>query len=289
MDSRKVIFVTGATGNQGSATAINLAEKGFMVLALVRKINSPNNKKLIHPGIKLIEGDFDEPLSYSQHLKNIDGAFALFTYLKGTKKEIEQARSFIDAAMEMKVPFLLYSSVIGADSNSGIPHWESKNKIEQYIKNSGIHYTIIRPASLYQNFLIPDVRKRLVKGNLVMPVRKDKVQQFIGAEDIGKICTQIFLNPGKYIGRSFSIASDEMDMQSAAKKFSVVLGKPVKYSQLPGLLTRIFMGRDLHTMFSYVNSHDVCFVKNMPELKTEFPFLTPMENWINNNKESFIS
>ena len=289
MDSRKVIFVTGATGNQGSATAINLAEKGFDVLALVRKINSPNTKKLVHPNITLVEGDLDNPFSYSQHLKNVDGAFALFSYLEGTAKEIEQAQSFIDAAMKMKVPFLLYSSVIGADSNSGIPHWESKNKIEQYIKSSGIPYTIIRPASLYQNFFIPDVRKRLVKGNLVMPVKKDKVQQFIGAEDIGKICAQIFLYPEKYIGRTIHIAADEMDMQSAAKKFSDVLGKPVKYSQLPGLLTRIFMGRDLHTMFRYVNSHDVCFVKNMPELKSEFPFLTPMENWISNNKGSFTS
>lgn len=289
MDSRKVIFVTGATGNQGSGTAIDLAEKGFSVIALVRKIDSPNTKKLVHPGIRLVEGDLDNPLSYSQHLKNIDGAFALFTYLKGTKKEIEQAHSFIDAAKEMKVPFLLYSSVIGADSNSGIPHWESKNNIEQYIKSSGIPFTIIRPASLYQNFLIPDVRKRIVKGNLVMPVRKDKVQQFIGAEDIGKISTQIFLNPEKFIGRTLTVAADEMDMQSAAATFSDVLGKQIKYSKLPGLLTRIFMGKDLHTMFNYVNDNDVCYVKDMKTVKSEFPFLTPMREWISKNKSSFTS
>jgi hypothetical protein len=80
-----------------------------------------------------------------------------------------------------------------------------------------------------------------------------------------------------------------MDMQSTAATFSEVLGKPIKYSQLPGLLTRIFMGKDLHTMFNYVNENDVCYVKDMNALRSQFPFLTPMKDWISKNKSSFTS
>src|SRR5678816_3223020 len=104
----------------------------------------------------------------------------------------------------MNVPFLLYSSTIGADCGSRIPLWEAKNEIEIYLKNSGVPFTIVRPASLFQNFFIPDVRKRIVKGSLVTPVRKDKIQQFISTEDIGKICAHIFMNKEKFIGRTIT-------------------------------------------------------------------------------------
>ena len=67
-------------------------------------------------------------------------------------------------AKEYDVKHFLYSSVIGADLNTGIPHWESKFKIENHIKQINLPYTIIRPASLFENFLIPQVKSRIVKG-----------------------------------------------------------------------------------------------------------------------------
>jgi uncharacterized protein YbjT (DUF2867 family) len=44
---------------------------------------------------------------------------------------------------------LVYSSVANADKNTGIPHFESKYKIEQHIKNLGIPHTIIGPTFFY--------------------------------------------------------------------------------------------------------------------------------------------
>jgi uncharacterized protein YbjT (DUF2867 family) len=289
MEPHKTFFVTGASGNQGSATARNIAQNGFKVKALIRNPASAAAEKLKHPNIEIVQGDLNDPLSYKSHLKNIDGAFALFTFIKGVKNEIWQGKSFVDSAKEMNVPFILYSSVIGADSGSGIPHWESKNEIEQYLKNSGISYTIIRPSYFYQNFLFPEVHKRILKGKLVTPVRKDKVFQLISTDDVGRIAATILVNKEKYNHRTITIAADQMDMQTVAKTFSEVLGKPVSYSQLPGLLTRIFMGGDLHTMFKYMNSNDMLFVKNMQELKTELPFLTSFKDWVASNKSRFIS
>ena len=289
MERSKTVFVTGATGNQGGATARNLAENGCFVKAFVRNENSPKAEKLKRPYIQLIKGDLTDPATYKSHLTNIDGAFAMFTFENGVKKEIAQGISFINAAREMNVPFILYSSVIGADAGSGIPHWESKNEIEQHLKNSGIPYTIIRPTYFLENFFIPDVHKRIRKGKIVTPIKKDKVMQFIGTEDIGKICAHILLNKDRYFGRTITIAADQMDMQSAAQTFTAVLGKPISYSQLPGLLTRIFLGSDLHTMFKYINHNDVLFVKDMQQLKGEFPFLTPMKDWVSKNRLAFTS
>jgi uncharacterized protein YbjT (DUF2867 family) len=289
MEPLGTFFVTGASGNQGSATARYIAENGFRVKALARDPASRAAEKLKHQNIEVVQGDLNEPLSYKSHLKDIEGAFALFISTKGVKKEIWQGKTFIDSAKEMNVPFILYTSVIGADSGSGIPHWESKNEIERYLKDSGISYTIIRPSYFYQNFLFAEVHKRIVKGKLVTPVKKDKLFQLISTEDVGRIAAHILVNKEKYNHRTIPIAADEMDMQTAAKTFSEVLEKPVSYSQLPGLLTRIFMGADLHTMFTYMNNNDMLFVKNMQELKTEYPFLSSFKEWVARNRSLFIS
>jgi uncharacterized protein YbjT (DUF2867 family) len=289
MERSKTVFVTGASGNQGGATARNLAENGCFVKALVRNETSPKAEKLKRPFIQLIKGDLTDPSTYKTHLANIDGAFAMFTFVNGVKKEIAEGVSFIDTAKEMNVPFILYSSVIGADSGSGIPHWESKNAIEQYLKNSGIPYAIIRPSYFLDNFFIPDVHKRIRKGKMVTPVKKDKLMQFIGTEDVGRIAAHILMNKDHYFGRTLTIAADQMDMQTVAKTFTNILGKPISYSQLPGLLTRIFLGSDLHTMFKYLNNNDVLFVKNMQALKAEFPFLTSVKDWVSRNQSAFTS
>jgi uncharacterized protein YbjT (DUF2867 family) len=283
----KTFFVTGATGKQGSATAHNLAENNCSVKALVRNASSPQSEKLKRANIELVNGDLDDSASYKIHLKNVDGAFAMFTFMNGVKNEIAQGIAFIDVAKEMNVPFILYSSVIGADSGSGIPHWESKNLIEQHLKKSGIPYTIIRPTYFLENFFIPDVYKRLKKGKMVTPVRKDQIFQFISTEDVGKISAHILMNKERYLGRTISLAADQMEMQNAATTFSDVLGKPVTYSQLPGLLTRIFLGSDLHKMFKYMNNNDVLFVKNIDQLKAQYPYLTSMKDWVSKNRSAF--
>ena len=79
---------------------------------------------------------------------------------------------------------MVYSSVMAADLNTGIPHFDSKYVIEKYIHSKGIDYTILRPASFNENYLNPEVLKRLRKGKLVLPLNKNVVQQLISTEDV---------------------------------------------------------------------------------------------------------
>ncbi len=141
-------------------------------------------------------------------------------------------------------------------------------------------YTILRPSSLYENFLIPEVRGRILKGKLVTPADKDKVQQFISAEDIGKIAVAIFLNPARYQNKTIVLAAEEMNMQQAANIFSEVLGKRISYSKLPGFITRLVMGKDLYKMFTWINKNDAVFLKDMDAFKVEFPCQLDLNTWI---------
>lgn len=278
MSQVKKIFVTGATGNQGGAAARNLLSKGFYVKALVR---NPSAVKLnAHENLEIIKGDLDDVNSYRHHLHDCDGIFCNLVFIYGIKKEIKQGFELVSASKESNVKHFVYASVIGSDLNTGIPHWESKNKIEGHIKASGMSYTILRPSSLYENMLLPQVKSRILKGKLVLPNHKTTVQQFISSEDVGKIATTVFSNPAKYKGLTINLAAEEMNSEQLASTFSKVMGREIKFQQLPMFITRLVMGRDLAKMFRWINNNDSCFVKDMQAFKNEFPGMLSLEEWI---------
>ena len=276
----KTIFVTGATGNQGGATARHLLKNGFHVKALTRNASSAKAKQLKELNAEVVEGNLDDPSSYSHHLKGVDAVFCVSIFIKGVEREIRQGINLANAAKENGIQYFLFSSVVGADMNTGIPHWESKFKIENHIKQTGLPYTIIRPSSLYDNFLIPQVKSRLLKGNLVVPLSKDTIQQFISAEDIGRISAAIFMNREKYMNQTLGLAAEEMNQTQLAETFSKAWGKKVNFRKLPGFITRLVMGKDLYTMFTWVNNNDALFVKDIEACKKEFPGMLSLEDWI---------
>lgn len=285
MQATKKIFVTGATGNQGGAVVRNLLNKGFHVISLVRNPAASAAKIVAHENLEIIKGDLDDPASYREHLNNADAVFCNLIFTEGVDKEIKQGFNLFNLSKEKNIDHFVYSSVIGCDLNTGIPHWESKFKIENHIKSSGIGYTIIRPSSLYENFLIPDVKNRIIKGKLVLTTHKNKVQQFISSEDVGSVAATVFSDPGKYQGITITLAAEQMDGEQLAALFSKVLGKEIKFQLLPMFITRLVMGNNLAKMFRWINNNDALFVKDIPALKNEFPGMLSLEEWI---KDHFI-
>jgi uncharacterized protein YbjT (DUF2867 family) len=283
MQNAATIFVTGATGNQGGAVARSLMNNGFKVKALTRNSSSAPARNLKSLNVEIIQGDLNNTDTYRDYIKNVDGIFSVLTHENGINKEIKQGIDLANLAKEYGIKHFVYSSVTGADQDTGIPHWESKFKIENHIRQINLPYTIVRPASLFENFLIPQVRSRILKGKLASPVNKNVVQQFISSKDIGEISADIFMKPDKYSGRTVTIAAEEMDMAKVAGIFSEALGKEIKYQKLPGLITRLVMGKDLYKMFKWVNENDAVFLKDLDAFKKEYPHLTGLKEWIQRN------
>lgn len=280
MEHLKTIFVTGATGNQGSAVVQGLSDAGFKVKALTRNVASANVKNLSSPNIEWVQGDLNHMDTYRNHLKDVDGVFCVLTYVNGVEKEKMQGLNLVRLAKEYGVKHFLYSSVIGCDLKTGIPHWESKHVIENSIKQTGIPFTIIRPASFYENFLFPQVKSRILKGILPSPVNKSKRQQFLSAKDIGPVSLKIFRDPDKYLGRTIILATEEMDMGEVAHVLSEELGRQIKYQKMPNLITRLVLGKNLYKMFNWVNENNAVFVKDVDALHKEFPNPTSLKQWI---------
>ena len=286
MTNNKTIFVTGATGNQGGAVARSLSLQGFAVKALVRNTDSTKAEALKKLHIQLVKADLNNADTYREHLKDVYGIFSVQTFEHGVGKEINQGITLATLAKEFGVKHFLYSSVFGANLKTGVPHIDSKFRIENHIKKIGLPFTIIRPASLYENFLIPQVKRGILKGTLVQPVNGDTVLQYIAAADIGKAAAGIFQNSEKYLGKTIPVSTEQLSTQEVAELFSTVLNKPIKYKKLPGLITRLFMGNTLYKMFKWMNEKSSFLKEDVDSTRKEFPDLLSLENWIRINFQS---
>jgi uncharacterized protein YbjT (DUF2867 family) len=286
MTNDKIIFVTGGTGNQGGAVARNLKQKGFIVKALTRNINSPKAQKLKDLNVELVEGDLNNADTFRQHIKDVYGIFSVQSFEKGIEKEITQGITLATLGKEYGVKHFLYSSVYGADQNTGVPHIDSKFKIENRVKQLGLPFTIIRPTSLYENFLIPQVYKGILKGKLVQPINRNTVQQYMAADDIGKAAAKIFENTDNYLGKTIPLATEQLSTEEVADTFSIVLNKKITYQKLPTLITRLFLGNGLYKMFKWMNEKSVFKLEDVALSRKEFPNSLSLKSWIEMNFKS---
>ena len=283
MANNKTIFVTGGTGNQGGAVARNLTQQGFIVKVLTRNPNSIQSENLKKMNIEVVKGDLNNADTYREYLKNVYGIFSVQTFENGVEKEINQGITLATVAKEFGVKHFLYSSVFGADLNTGVAHMESKFKIENHIKQIGLPFTIIRPTSLFENFLIPQVKKGILKGKLVQAINRNTVLQYIAAEDIGKAAAKIFQESEMYLGKTIPLATEQLSTQEVADKFSEVLNKKIEYKKLPVLITRLFLGKNLYEMFKWMTEIS-SFQNEVVDLTNkEFPNPVGLKTWIERN------
>ena len=76
------------------------------------------------------------------------------------------------------------------------------------------------------------------------------------------------------------IAGSELTNPEAAKVFSRVMGKPVKFRKLPLPIVRVFLGREFYLMFRWFN--EAGYKADITELKRRYPevHLHSLEEWL---------
>lgn len=279
--SDKTVLVTGATGRQGGAVIRHMLPKGWKLRALTRNLDSHNAKELSRQGIELVRGDLEAPASLTAATEGVYGIYSVQDFWAvGAKREVLQGKNLADAAKKAGVKHLVYTSVGGAERKTGIPHWESKWEIENYIRGLGLPATIFRPAGFMENYYVDQVEIGILKGKLADGTRGDKPYQTIAADDIGAFVALAFERPAAFIGKELEIAGSELTNIEAAKVFSRVLGKPVKFQKLPLPLVRLILGKEFYAMFRWFN--DYGFRADISGLRRDYPeiHLHTLEGWL---------
>jgi uncharacterized protein YbjT (DUF2867 family) len=272
--------VSGATGNQGGVVARRLLKRGFRVRALSRDTQKPEAQALAEEGAKVVRGDLNDRSSVDRALEGAYGVFSVQNfYESGYEGEVRQGKMLADAAKAAGVRHVVYSSVGSAHRETGIPHFDSKGEIEEYMRQTDLPYTILRPVFFMQNWEM--MRDQILDGTLAQPLDPEKPLQQVNVEDLGAFAVIAFENPDEWLGREVDLAGDELTMLEVAETMSQVTGREISYYQVPWNQFREQMGEEFAVMYEWFN--EVGYEANIPALRSEYPELTTLEQYLCNH------
>jgi len=272
----KIILVTGATGQQGGAVATALLTKGQKIRVMSRTPEKAS--ALAQAGAEVVKGNLTNPSDLQAALRGVHGVFAMSTpFEAGMDQEVRQGIMMADAAKQAGIAHYVYTSVGSAHRNTGIPHFETKWKVEQHIRQIGLPATVLRPVWFMENFTT--FSKPSAEGILMMPMRADKKLAMVALRDIGEFGAAAFMRPNDFLGQAIDLAGDELTMPDVAAHLSKVTGRSIQFQGLPMEQAEAAMGHDLATMFRWFN--EVGYQINVAALKQTFGIpLTTFAEWI---------
>ncbi|MUL45248.1 NmrA/HSCARG family protein [Mycobacterium sp. CBMA293] len=241
--------VIGATGATGGAVVAALVERGLRVRAVARNPQSPRAQKLSQAGIEIAAADLGDEQALTKAFTGVAGVFAVTTpFEEGPDIEVQQGLHIIGAAAQARVAHLVLSSVSDADQQTGIPHFESKARIEEALAASGVPHTIVGPTYFYDNLL--GGIDELQSGRFALPLPATTPLQQLSRRDLGRFVATILLDPQRFTGLRIDVASDAPTPQQMTAALEHTLGYPIELITYdPSQIA----SADMRAMFSFLS------------------------------------
>jgi uncharacterized protein YbjT (DUF2867 family) len=217
------IFITGASGNIGTHIRQQLdnAQANYVI-----GVTSPEAAALENGSVY---ANFNDKASLVQAFQDIDTLFLLFPMIAPMIKFAENA---VQAAQEAGVQHIVRSSGAGADSALSFKMPNVQGTIDDLIKNSGIPYTLTKPASFMQNF-VNFFANDIKSGALYMPTGEGKLS-WVDVRDIAAVNATVLQHPQKYTRQELTITgAEDLSYQEAVTIISKVIHKDVQYIDVP--------------------------------------------------------
>ena len=148
------ILVTGGTGFIGQALVRHLAEAGYHVRILLRASSqSPNLPRSVP--VEVAVSSLTDERGLRASMVGVDTVYHLAgaewrgAYASLMEIDIRGTQNVVAAAADAKVRRLFFVSHLGADRASAYPVLKAKAIAEEYIRRSGLDYTIMRAAIVF--------------------------------------------------------------------------------------------------------------------------------------------
>lgn len=155
----KKILITGGTGNLGKVIVDLLGKTGSGVFVLTSQDGLQDSQN-----IRFIKGD----LTDKDSLVDLKNQFDIIIHcasnaLNSEAIDINGSRNLLDTVIYGKPEHFIYISIAGVDKSS-FKYYQNKNRVENFIKESGIPYTIIR-ATQFHDLVLQRIIKPIAGVN----------------------------------------------------------------------------------------------------------------------------
>jgi NAD(P)H dehydrogenase (quinone) len=236
------IGITGATGQLGQLVISKLKEKisADDIIALVR-----SSQKASGLGVEAREADYNQPETLKSALSGVDTLLLISGSEVG--KRAVQHQNIIDAAKKAGVKWIVYTSILHADT-SKISLAEEHRATEAALKNAGIPFTLLRNGWYTENYT-GSIGGALAGGAFIGSAGEGRISAASRA-DYAEAAVAVLTGDG-HQGKIYELAGDEAFVLSKlAAEISAQAGKEIPYKnmsqeQYAGALTSFGLPKDL--------------------------------------------
>ena len=217
------IGITGATGQLGELVVEQLKSKtnSANLIALVR---SPEKVQ----GIDARAFDYNEPTSMAKSLEGIEALLLISGNEIGQRAR--QHGNVINAAKEAGVKWIVYTSILRADSSTislAAEHLQTENLLQE----SGIPFTLLRNGWYTENYA-GSIPGAVAAGALLGSAGTGKISS-ASRPDFAEAAAVVLTSEG-HEGKVYELAGDEsFTLADLASEISKQTGKDISYQNLP--------------------------------------------------------
>ncbi len=239
-----MFLIVGSTGAMGSETTRQLLAAGYRVRAMARTPEKAADLKAL--GAEVVQGDLIDPDSLRRACEGVEAVYAAAHSLFGTGKYSSQAvddighRSLIDIAKAAGVKHFVYTSGHGVCPDHPVDFYRTKAKVEEYLRQSGLSYTILRPGCTMEahvHFLLG--QPLLATGKATIYGKGDNPTNFVSARDVARIAVIALTDP-RAKGKTIEIGGpDNLTKNQVAEMYNKISGHPGKVSHVPAIMMQI--------------------------------------------------
>ncbi|KAH8698771.1 hypothetical protein BGW36DRAFT_376713 [Talaromyces proteolyticus] len=246
----KVLVVFGATGQQGGSVVRHVLSdpqlsKEYHVRAVTRDPSRSAAKALQQLGAEVVQGDADDPSSLTTALKGAHTVFAVTLMVSAENvpksQEYIQGKAMADAAVAVGAEYFILSTLsnvsqITNGKITNVEHFDQKAQLEEYVRTLPIKSAFYAPGFFMQNFINILVPQPVGDGSFVLVNVTTPQTQFPLidiVEDTGKFIGSILMEPARFEGKTVRAAERLVSLEEIAETMSHVLGKTVRYNQIP--------------------------------------------------------
>lgn len=224
-----MILVTGATGNLGSSVIEQLQKNISKEQFIATSSSDSGVDKLNKKGFKARIANFDNINTLNEAFKGIDKLLLISTM---AQNRFEQHKNVIDAAKNQGVKHIIYTSLAIKDINTSgvkdlmISHFET----EDYIKSSGLTYTILR-NTMYADALGQILGENALNQDINLPAGDGKVP-FVLRREMGEGIANLLIQDG-HEDKVYAITgSKQFGLNEIAEVLTEISNSKINYNNI---------------------------------------------------------
>ncbi|MBK9749195.1 MAG: SDR family oxidoreductase [Chloroflexi bacterium] len=205
-----MILVVGSTGLLGGAITRRLLATAQPVRILQR--DNPAAQTWIDQGAAAVKGDLRDRASLDAACAGVDVVIttAIARFFDGgdfQSVDLQGTKNLIDAAKAAGAKQFIYTSAYGSTKDAPAELMRVKAEVEEYLKASGVPYTIFQPAVFMEVWIGAVIGIPLQAGQPVTLVgHGNHHHHFIAVDNIAEIAVKAIGNP-KAINQMIPIGS----------------------------------------------------------------------------------